>query len=150
MLTAKLCEHAARNQGLDPYAAFFVGLIHDIGKIAVFKTLVKAMQLAMPGVQPGSVHFRKMMTSMSKQLTVNIVTDWDLPKSVIEPLMQHLTYKEMASPSTITQILVESKLLSELSLLLEAKLITELDLDMILIRYEIDPAKMELLREINQ
>ena len=70
-----------------------------MGKIAVFKTLVGAIRVAMPGVEPGSIHFRKMMTSMSKQLTVNIVRDWDLPSTIIEPLIQHITFKAIAVPS---------------------------------------------------
>lgn len=147
LTTAKFCEAAAKEQGLDPYAAFFVGLIHDIGKIAVFKALVDAIQQAMPGVQPGSVHFRKMMSSMSKQLTVNIVRDWDLPAVIIEPLQQHMTYKAMSEPPALTKILVESKLLSEISLLLEAKLITLLDAELILIKHNIEPSKIELLTD---
>jgi len=146
--TAKYCEAAAKEQGLDPYAAFFVGLIHDIGKIAVFKALVDAIQQAMPGVQPGSVHFRKMMSSMSKQLTVNIVREWGLPEAIIYPLQQHMTYKAMAEPCALTTILVESKLLSEVSLLLEAKLISELEAELILMKNEIDPNKLTLFCEV--
>jgi len=142
--TAKYCEEAAKEQGLDPYAAFFVGLIHDIGKIAVFKALVEAMQQSMPGVQPGSVHFRKMMSSMSKQLTVNIVKQWNLPDAIVLPLQQHMTYKAMAEPCALTKILVQSKLLSEVSLLLEAKLINQLDAELILIKNNIKPDQLKL------
>ena len=145
--TAKYCEEAAKDQGLDPYAAFFVGLIHDIGKIAVFKALVEAMQQSMPGIQPGSIHFRKMMSSMSKQLTVNIVKQWNLPQAIVLPLQQHMAYKAMAEPCALTKILVQSKLLSEVSLLLEAKLINELDSELILIKNNIKP---ELLILTNQ
>jgi len=148
IMTAKFCEAAAKEQGLDPYAAFFVGLIHDIGKIAVFKALVDAISQAMPGVQPGSVHFRKMMSSMSKQLTVNIVREWGLPEAIIYPLQQHMTYKAMSEPCALTTILVESKLLSEVSLLLEATLISELEAELILMKNEIDPNKLTLFSEV--
>jgi hypothetical protein len=84
---------------------------------------------------------------MSKQLTVNIVRDWDLPAVIIEPLQQYMTYKAMSEPSALTKILVESKLLSEISLLLEAKLITLLDAELILMKHNIEPSKIELLTD---
>ena len=51
----------------------------------------------------------------------------------------------MANPSSLTVILVESKLLSEITLLLEAKLISKLDAEMILMNHQIDVGKLELI-----
>lgn len=116
--TAQISEKMARHRGdVDPYTAFFVGIIHDIGKIAIFGQLVGAIQEGKPDSEPGSLHFRKVMTSLSKQLTFNIVRSWQLPSEIVEPIKQHIVYKTVAPSNPLTSILIEAKLISELSLL---------------------------------
>ena len=148
VITAKLCKWAAIEQGADPYAAYFVGLIHDLGKVAIFKVLVDAMQSASPSLKPGSIHFRKMITSMSKQLTLSIVRYWKLPSAVIEPLAEHVNYKKLPTPLPLTKILVDSSLMSELALLLEAEKISELDVTMILMSHDINVEKLAQIKNV--
>lgn len=124
LLTARICELKAKTIGYDPYSAFFIGVIHDVGKIAIFSELVDAVRDAGGETEPGSLYFRKVMTSLSKQLTYNIVRSWELPKAIIEPIKQHVIYGKVASENQFVDVLVESKLISELNLLYHEKMIT--------------------------
>jgi HD-like signal output (HDOD) protein len=123
LLTAKICEQKAKTVGIDPYTAFFVGIIHDVGKIAIFSELVDAVQQQGTEGELGSLYFRKVMTSLSKQLTYNIVRSWQLPKTIIDPIKQHIVVAKVPTEGRLVNILVESKLISELSLLYNDKLI---------------------------
>lgn len=124
LLTARICEIKAKSIGYDPYSAFFIGIIHDVGKIAIFSELVDAVQKRVDDSEPGSLYFRKVMTSLSKQLTYNIVRSWALPKSIIEPIKQHVAYGKVPSEHQFVDVLVESKLISELNLLFKEKMIS--------------------------
>ncbi|OIQ44306.1 MAG: hypothetical protein BM565_14130 [Gammaproteobacteria bacterium MedPE] len=117
LLTARICEQKAKQIGYDPYSAFFIGVIHDVGKIAIFSELVDAVQQSEEDSEPGSLYFRKVMTSLSKQLTYNIVRSWELPQAIIDPIKQHVVVGKVQTDNKLVDILVESKLISELNLL---------------------------------
>ncbi|MCG7532914.1 HDOD domain-containing protein [Psychrobium sp. MM17-31] len=124
LLTARICELKAKTIGYDPYSAFFIGVIHDVGKIAIFSELVDAVQKAGGTTEPGSLYFRKVMTSLSKQLTYNIVRSWELPQAIIDPIKQHVVYGKVPSKNEFVDVLVESKLISELNLLYNEQMIS--------------------------
>jgi len=147
LTTAKFCEQKALAQGLDPFIAFFVGIIHDVGKIAIFSELVNAIQDEAPGAEPGSRDFRKVMTSLSKQLTFNIARSWQLPAAIIEPIKQHIVYKVTPEINPITLILVESTLMSELFLLVENEMITLQQAGAILTKKDISLDNLALIEQ---
>lgn len=124
LLTARICEQKAKEIGYDPYSAFFIGVIHDVGKIAIFSELVDAVQKADGVGEPGSLYFRKVMTSLSKQLTYNIVRSWELPQAIIDPIKQHVVVGKIGTEDKFVEVLVESKLISELNLLYLEDMIT--------------------------
>lgn len=142
--TANICKELALIQHQDPDVAFFIGLIHDVGKIAIFNALVNQIKSTIPGSQPGSLYFRKLMTNMSKQLSVTIVKTWQLPELVAETLEQYCYYGERENLEPLTNILAEGKLISEVSLLLKYQLIDQLDAETILINHDIDIDKLSL------
>lgn len=124
LLTARICESKAKEIGYDPYSAFFIGIIHDVGKIAIFSELVEAIQQQSENNEPGSLYFRKVMTSLSKQLTYNIVRSWELPEAIVEPIKLHVVYGKIPSTNKLVDLLVESKLISELCLLYNEEMLT--------------------------
>ncbi len=124
LLTAQIAELKAKQAGVESYTAFFVGIIHDVGKIAIFSELVDAVQQHSGGCEPGSLSFRKVMTSLSKQLTYNIVRSWELPQEIVMPIKQYVVFDKIPTDDKLVNILVESKLISELHLLYKEKLIS--------------------------
>jgi len=125
LLTARISESKALKEGIDPYTAFFVGIVHELGKIALYTELVNAVSNTDSDEQLGSMCFRKSMTKLSKLLTYNIVRSWPLPKEIVSPLKEFVMYKKLENPSKLAKILVEATLLSELCLLFDAKLIDQ-------------------------
>lgn len=61
-LTSELSEE-------DRDTAFLLGLLHDVGKLAIFKMLLDAFVQAEPGEQPNSWLFRQVMTAKSLTLS---------------------------------------------------------------------------------
>lgn len=148
LLTARICEQKAKQVGYDPYSAFFIGVIHDVGKIAIFSELVDAVQKSEEESEPGSLYFRKVMTSLSKQLTYNIVRSWELPQAIIEPIKQHVVVgKVQSDDNTLVDILVESKLISELNLLYLEDMISLDEAALIFEKRGYDESNIEFLQQ---
>ena len=147
LLTARICEQKAKQIGYDPYSAFFIGVIHDVGKIAIFSELVDAVQKAEEDSEPGSLYFRKVMTSLSKQLTYNIVRSWELPQAIIEPIKQHIVVGKVQSDNKLVDILVESKLISELNLLYLEDMISLDEAALIFEKRGYDESNIEFLQQ---
>lgn len=148
LLTARICELKAKQVGYDPYSAFFIGVIHDVGKIAIFSELVDAVQKSEEESEPGSLYFRKVMTSLSKQLTYNIVRSWELPQAIIEPIKQHVVVgKVQSDDNTLVDILVESKLISELNLLYLEDMISLDEAALIFEKRGYDESNIEFLQQ---
>lgn len=59
--------------------AFMLGLLHDVGKIAIFQMLIDAFAKAEPGEQPRSLLFKQVMTSKSLLLSAVLARSWLLP-----------------------------------------------------------------------
>ena len=70
MQVAFLASELASNEQRD--SAFLLGLLHDVGKIAIFKMLVDAFYQAEPGEQPNSILFKQVMTTKSLLANTNI------------------------------------------------------------------------------
>lgn len=147
LLTARICEQKAKLIGYDPYSAFFIGVIHDVGKIAIFSELVDAVQKAGDGSEPGSLYFRKVMTSLSKQLTYNIVRSWQLPQPIIDPIKQHVVFGKVDTEDKFVAVLVESKLTSELNLLYKEDMISLDEAALIFEKRGYDESNIEFLRQ---
>lgn len=147
LLTARICEQKAKLIGYDPYSAFFIGVIHDVGKIAIFSELVDAVQNAGDGSEPGSLYFRKVMTSLSKQLTYNIVRSWQLPQPIIDPIKQHVVFGKVGTEDKFVAVLVESKLTSELNLLYKEDMISLDEAALIFEKRGYDESNIEFLRQ---
>lgn len=84
-----------------------MAFIHDVGKIAIFSELVDAVQQQGTEGEPGSLYFRKVMTSLSKQLTYNIVRSWQLPKTIVDPIKQYVVITKVPTEGQLVNILVE-------------------------------------------
>ena len=65
LTTALWAKKLAKSRGEDPDLAYFLGLIHDVGKIALFKLIVDEMNISDPQFRPSSKVFRQMMTKHS-------------------------------------------------------------------------------------
>jgi HD-like signal output (HDOD) protein len=102
----------------EPDTAFMVGLLHDVGKIAIFKLLLDAFIQAEPGEQPKSWLFRQVMTARSLSLSSLLVSCWQLPKA-FETVLQPLANVGAKPENRLSQLIWQANLLSECSMLVE-------------------------------
>lgn len=99
--------------------AFLMALLHDVGKIAIFKMLLDAFAKAEPGEQPRSSLFRQVMTARSLTLSAVLTQCWDLPESITETLST-LAGESGQPDDGIARVVWRANLISEIAMLQEA------------------------------
>ncbi|MDX2321372.1 MAG: HDOD domain-containing protein [Moritella sp.] len=125
LTTALWAKKLAKSKGEDPDLAYFLGLIHDVGKIALFKLIVDEMNISDPEFRPSSKIFRQMMTKHSLRLSALIAQSWLLPGPVVKALYEQsetVSTQHLSSPG---KLLVEANLYSEIYLLLAQNYISQ-------------------------
>jgi len=83
---AFLCKTLAIENKNDEFDAYFLGLIHDVGKIIIFNCLCDALSSEFPGGNPGSQAFKELMAEMSADISYFIAIEWKLPAIYCEAL----------------------------------------------------------------
>lgn len=84
------CELIARKRALEPFKAYLLGLVHDIGKITIFSELSTQFQLNKDNAPPGYAAFVPLMQANSEQLSYNVACDWALPEEICAALQQQI------------------------------------------------------------
>ncbi|NAZ91063.1 HDOD domain-containing protein [Vibrio toranzoniae] len=106
----------------DQAAAYFVGLIRNLGKMIIFQMMVEAFKHVDPSVPPNSLALKRLMNSYSIRLTYTIAKFWELPESVLTAIGYQESSRYECTP--LGQAVFEANYLSELQYLLEEKMIT--------------------------
>ena len=118
LTTALWAKKLAKSSGEDPDLAYFLGLIHDVGKIALFKLIVDEMNIGDPQFRPSSKLFRRMMTKHSLRLSALIAQSWLLPGPVVKALYEQSQSSPVLQHTGPGKLLVQANLYSEIHLLL--------------------------------
>ncbi len=97
---AVACELIAKQRGLEPFKAYLLGLVHDIGKITLFSELSNQFKQNAGNEQPGYAAFAPLMQSTSEALSHTIAKDWSLPEEICSALEQqvNLTSGDLIGP----------------------------------------------------
>lgn len=120
--TAKIAADLARLKNEPQSAAYLIGLIHDIGKIIIFKILVHELKTSHPDLTVCSSLFRQALTEHSNHLSYKIAESWKLPQAVCNAL--HCQLKKSATlKDPLAEILYQANLYSELYMLMNGGLI---------------------------
>ena len=115
---AVACELIAKQRGLEPFKAYLLGLVHDIGKITIFSELSNQFRLnAKQGSQqeqPGYAAFAPLMQATSETLSHNVALDWSLPEDICAALEQqiNLTLGDQLGP--YAHVLYQANLVCEI------------------------------------
>ena len=118
LTTALWAKKLAKSRGADPDLAYFLGLIHDVGKIALFKLIVDEMNISDPQFRPNSKLFCQMMTKHSLRLSALIAQSWLLPGPVVKALYEQVEPSAVIEHTGPGKLLEEANLYSEIHLLL--------------------------------
>ncbi|PCI63205.1 MAG: hypothetical protein COB35_00965 [Gammaproteobacteria bacterium] len=127
MHCATLCELMADSHGEDEFDGYFLGLIHDIGKIIIFNCLCEALGMVMSECSPGTKVFKTLMTEMSADISFYIAKEWNLPQIYCQALAEQSIGKTQTQP--LSKLLFKANKLSEAYLMQVKGLVNEEDLE---------------------
>lgn len=130
----------------DSESAFMLGLIHDVGKIAIFKLLLEAFKQAEPGEQPCSSLFKQVMTAKSLSLSALLVQYWELP-AIFKAELSRLAIVDSKPAGGLAEAVWRANLISECSMLLEVGKLQEQQLIRLLTDTGIDRASFDELHQ---
>ncbi|MDF0535352.1 HDOD domain-containing protein [Shewanella yunxiaonensis] len=117
--------------------AFMVGLLHDVGKIAIFKLLLDVFNQTDPSEQPKSWLFRQVMTARSLELSSLLVSCWQLPATFAETLSPLAS--SLAPAAGLSRVVWQANVISECSMLYEEGRLAEPLLDNLLSEIALSP-----------
>jgi len=137
--TAAVCQYLSQSN--NPFDAYLIGLIHDAGKIVIFKCLVDILSKTKTNELPNSKWFKRAMTEDSKWLSVMLAKEWKLPEDIITALEQ----QESSPTGELGKVLYLSNICSELALLIHDKKIEQEDADEILKQFSLSDPLIEHL-----
>ncbi|WP_101759892.1 HDOD domain-containing protein [Oceanicoccus sp. KOV_DT_Chl] len=113
---AVACEQIAKQRGLEPFKAYLLGLVHDIGKITIFSELSSQFQLNQNQEQnkPGYAAFAPLMQSTSETLSHTVAKDWSLPEEICSALAQQINLTAGKHIGPYAHILYQANLICEI------------------------------------
>ena len=139
---ATACQYLSGNSST--FDAYLIGLMHDAGKIVIFKCLVDILSKTKTNELPNSKWFKRAMTEDSKWLSVMLAQEWKLSDDIITALEQ----QETSPTSDLGKVLYLSNVSSELELLIHDKKIDRGDSENILKEYGLSENLIEHLFSI--
>lgn len=110
---AVACENIAKPRGLEPFKAYLLGLVHDIGKLLIFSELCQQYQLNPGEETPNQNAFAPLMQSMSSDLSYRIALAWELPEEIASALKQQADLKEGDRVGPYGHLLFQANLVCE-------------------------------------
>ncbi|NRD71900.1 HDOD domain-containing protein [Shewanella sp. VB17] len=130
----------------DPDTAFMLGLLHDVGKIAIFKMLVSAFHCAEPEEQPKSYLFKQLMTTKSLSLSALLVQCWELP-SIFESSLNQLANIDHKPMDGYACVVWRANVISECSMLFQQNKLDEACLTRLLADAELSREEFNVLHD---
>ena len=111
------CEIIARQRGLEPYKAYLLGLMHDMGKITLFSELCTQFKInshQMDKVLPSYATFAPLMETLSPALSHTIAEDWELPEEICDALQQQIDLRPGHKVNAYSHLLFQTNLACEM------------------------------------
>ncbi len=111
---AVACELIAKERGLEPFKAYLLGLVHDMGKITIFSELSSQFYLNKEDNSPGYAAFAPLMQSTSETLSYTIAKDWTLPDEICNALKQQINLTAGDTINEYAHLLYQANLACEI------------------------------------
>ncbi len=127
------CAEACRmlcDDSDDPFICYLMGLVHDVGKVAMFSCLCRHLdEFGSENIDEGKI-FKLVMTEHSTWLSATIAKEWDLPNSIVlalyefdaMTLMSYLDY-DKKDKSALAILLEKANSCSEIHTLIKANIL---------------------------
>lgn len=118
---AHACSFLAKNR-YDPFDAYLAGIVVNIGMIVTIRIMD---QIHKNREVPESTTFYKMISTKTKQLSVQIAENWRFPTTVLDALQEQVDIDHQADPASLGGILYAANCLSQLHVLVTEKCIED-------------------------
>jgi HD-like signal output (HDOD) protein len=127
------CAEACRmlcDENDDPFICYLMGLVHDVGKVAMFTCLCQHLdEFGSENIDESKI-FKLVMTEHSTWLSATIAKEWDLPNSIVlalyefdaMTLMSYLDYDNKGK-SALAILLEKANSCSEIHTLIKADIL---------------------------
>ena len=129
---ATMAAKYAREQGENEFKAYLNGLIHDVGKLMIFRLLIKVLDQEPPDTYPSKHFFAKIIDRHSHQLTLAAINEWGLPLEWIKPTLMYRSNLPLEEMDTDGKALFISNHCSEFYRLTQLELIDDKELSALL------------------
>lgn len=134
---AHACRALAKYYGrADPNNAYLVGLMHDTGKLAIFRLLTQALAQNLD-IQPRGSVFSGIVRDNSQSLSVKIAREWALPDYLLTALGEQIGIKSIGDCSIYGFILNQANMLAEFKSVAEMAVKSNESFDVMLEKYSI-------------
>jgi HD-like signal output (HDOD) protein len=107
----------AKQRQLEPYKAYLLGLVHDMGKITLYSELSSQFRnnsSKTHTIEPSYASFVPLMETLSPALSHTIAQDWQLPDEICLALEQQITIAPQQQISAYALLLFQANLACEL------------------------------------
>lgn len=118
----------ATSKGLNEFRAYLNGLLHDVGKLVIFKLLINVLEEEAPGSYPSKAFFMNIIERYSHQFTLMALKEWDINPDWIRPIMTYRSNIQLENMDPYSQALYISNQCSELSRIRDLKHIDDAEL----------------------
>jgi len=110
---AVACERIAVLRGAEPYKAYLLGLIHDIGTITAFSELCRELKGQAYAEAPGFDVFTPLLQEHAAHLSAQIARQWEFPEALCEALDQQVNIRAGDQVNLYGHILYQANLICE-------------------------------------
>lgn len=125
---ANIAVKYAAMKNINEFRAYLNGLLHDVGKLVIFKLLIEVLEKAAPGSYPSKSFFMNIMDRYGHQFTLMALKEWELNPEWIRPILTYRSHVKLDSMDHYSQSLYIANHCSELSQLNKLKLISDEEL----------------------
>lgn len=109
---AVACERIAQLRGAEPFMAYLLGLIHDIGTITAFGELCRELKDTTTE-PPGFDVFTPFLQTHAARLSEEIARQWELPEALCDALHQQVNIRSGDDVSIYGHTLYQANLICE-------------------------------------
>lgn len=134
---ASAAQILAKRKGADPFNAYLVGLLHDVGKLAIFRLLTESFRHFHPDLQPRGAVFAKIIREQSDKLSLKILESWNLADYLIQAVQEQLQPPLSPACSIYGRVLWEANRLAEFRFIAEREIHSHGDLQRKLAQFDI-------------
>ncbi|MGZ4993044.1 MAG: HDOD domain-containing protein [Methylobacter sp.] len=132
---AQACQTLSKHSGTaDPFNAYIVGLLHDVGKLIIFRLLVDTLRKN-PDINPRGCVFSNIVSQHSMELSIKMAIQWDMPDYLILAFEEQTNGKSQGECSTYGFILKQANAAAEFKLIAETSIKDQAKLEELLDRY---------------